>query len=650
MKWVMALVMAAAGAAWGQYQPQVKTTGAVVSNEVAVFADGSGRLIRGGGYTMTNAVTRAVLTATGALWRAEWQAADTVVSNGAASMLASSGSLWRTEWQAADTVVSNGAAAMLASSGSLWRTEWRGYTDGATNALRIEVAGWTNTLTIAQTNEAALRAAGDTAGSNYADQVGVAATNAVAVALPTWETDPRFVAWTNINDHLALGSGSSATGEPGALAMGPACQANGSRSVALGLQAVADGTTSLALGYDAQVSGFRSVQIGHSSNVLTDESSLRFRDTMIVLSNTLAETDPQAILTNGTRRMPVALLSDREQLTTAPVDDEFATAEWVRSLAMSGAEWFYTATGTNGYGEKTTNFAVLSLSPPASAFTNSIASPVPSSTYIAGGVGTQLYGAVRSPITFEVWCNRVGGNSSTVIPAHPEIYYVYAGTTNHLGDYDSGDQNIAASATAAKYTWTVSFVEPTITSGVYVIGYLKSGTVSGTAAGVNILGGGVYDSHMNIDAVEEGDTAEAVQANLTTHTNTALAGGAHGGELDSVYGAWKTNVASGGFLSAQWEAVYTNQSSTNVTLSPVNGWLQELTVTNATTVLNVADGSTNLTQGFRLELIPGTNTVLWAAGISNAANVTIPFGVTTAILCDRPKLRPFWWVLKLGGN
>jgi hypothetical protein len=144
--------------------------------------------------------------------------------------------------------------------------------------------------------------------------------------------------------------------------------------------------------------------------------------------------------------------------------------------------------------------------------------------------------------------------------------------------------------------------------------------------------------------------SNAAGAALGGHTNTTLAGGAHGGELDTQYATWKTNVATTGFLSAQWAPVYTNPSSTNVTLSPVNGWLQELTVTNATTVLNVADGSTNLTQGFRLELIPGTNTVLWAAGISNAANVTIPFGVTTAILCDRPKLRPFWWVLKLGGN
>jgi hypothetical protein len=48
--------------------------------------------------------------------------------------------------------------------------------------------------------------------------------------------------------------------------------------------------------------------------------------------------------------------------------------------------------------------------------------------------------------------------------------------------------------------WVVSFNAPTVTGAVQVIGYLKTGTVSGPAAGVNIYGGGQYSSHMDIQS------------------------------------------------------------------------------------------------------------------------------------------------------
>lgn len=201
-----------------------------------------------------------------------------------------------------------------------------------------------------------------------------------------------------------------------------------------------------------------------------------------------------------------------------PSATELVTAEWVRSLALQGAEWFFTMNITSGYGEKTTNFVELSAAPPLALFTNSIASPITSDSYLVGGIATQMYGALRSPISYTIYMNTVGGNPSTVIPAHPEIYYVYNGTTNHLGDWEVANQVIAAT-TPTKYTYTIPFVEPSITGSVYLIGYLKSGTVSGTDAGLNIYGGGIYPSHLDVEGVNAGETAQAVQANLDAHTN-----------------------------------------------------------------------------------------------------------------------------------
>jgi hypothetical protein len=248
----------------------------------------------------------------------------------------------------------------------------------------------------------------------------------------------------------------------------------------------------------------------------------------------------------------------------------------VRSLALQGQSWYWTAAVTNGFGEKTANFAALSLIPDG-AVTTSIPSPVSSSTYLAGGIATQLFGSVRSPVTFEIWCARDGGNPNSVINAHPEIYYVYAGTTNHLGDWEAGDQNVGASTLPTKYTWTVSFPEPTITGGVYIVGYLKSGTVSGADAGLKIYGGGVYDSHMNISAVNAGESAADVAADLAAHEAETIEGGAHGGLTAA-------GIAAAGGVT--------------------NGMPQTLTMTNLTTM---ADGLYG----------PGTNGVFFTNNSTN---------------------------------
>ena len=198
--------------------------------------------------------------------------------------------------------------------------------------------------------------------------------------------------------------------------------------------------------------------------------------------------------------------------TAAPASTEFAPASWVRSLTIGGAAWYYTSTVTNPAWAKTTNFFELSTQI-GTTFTNSIASPIVSDTYLAGGIVAQLYGSIRSPITFEVYMNRNGGNNSTVIPVHMEAYYVYNGATNHLGDWEVANQTITAT-TPTKYTYSVAFVEPTITGSVYIVSYIKSGTVSGNAAGLDIFGGTLYPSRMDIDAINAGETAADVAADL----------------------------------------------------------------------------------------------------------------------------------------
>jgi hypothetical protein len=219
-----------------------------------------------------------------------------------------------------------------------------------------------------------------------------------------------------------------------------------------------------------------------------------------------------AVATNG-GTLTGPLLTTLDHVTTPPGDYELPSARWVRGLAMAGSECYFTPTITNGFGNKTTNFVLLSETLPAALFTNSIASPVASSTYIAGGIFTNLRTAIRSTITIDAWLARVGGSSASTIPIFGEIYYIYAGTTNHLGDWSVGPLYLT-DTNPQHMQWVVAFNEPTVTGAVQIIGYLKTGTVSGPAAGVNIYGGGQYSSHMDIQAAasEYTLTAAAIAA------------------------------------------------------------------------------------------------------------------------------------------
>jgi hypothetical protein len=215
------------------------------------------------------------------------------------------------------------------------------------------------------------------------------------------------------------------------------------------------------------------------------------------ITNLNAQMTTKLSTTGGTLTGP--LLTTLDHITTPPGDYELPSARWVRGLAMAGSECYFTPTITNGYGNKTTNFVLLSETLPASLFTNSIASPVASDSYIAGGICTNLLTAIRSTITIDAWLARVGGSSASTIPIFGEIYYIYAGTTNHLGDWTVGPLYLTDTI-PQPMRWVVSFNEPTVTGAVQIIGYLKTGTVSGPAAGVNIYGGGQYSSHLDIQS------------------------------------------------------------------------------------------------------------------------------------------------------
>jgi hypothetical protein len=77
---------------------------------------------------------------------------------------------------------------------------------------------------------------------------------------------------------------------------------------------------------------------------------------------------------------------------------------------------------------------------------------------------------------------------------------------------------VVPGTTPANHQFVVSFNAPAITGAVRIIAYMKTGTVTGPAAGLWIYGGDGYSSHMDIDGTT-GVLAGDVDAKLTTHTN-----------------------------------------------------------------------------------------------------------------------------------
>jgi hypothetical protein len=290
-----------------------------------------------------------------------------------------------------------------------------------------------------------------------------------------------------------------------------------------------------------------------------------------------------AITTNG-GTLTGPLLTTLDHITTPPGDYELPSARWVRGLAMAGSECYFTSTITNGFGNKTTNFALLSGTLPASLFTNSIASPIASSTYFVGGICTNLRTAIRSTITIDAWLARVGGSSASTIPIIGEIYYIYAGTTNHLGDWSVGPLYLT-STTPQNMQWVVSFNEPAVTGAVQIIGYLKTGTVSGPAAGVNIYGGGQYSSHMD------------VQSSASEYTLTAAGIAAAGGITNNGATINGSPITNGAAITIPGTGGGADEASTNYFRNAVN--LTNLTaagiLTNATIKATTFYSATNVT-------------------------------------------------------
>jgi hypothetical protein len=202
-----------------------------------------------------------------------------------------------------------------------------------------------------------------------------------------------------------------------------------------------------------------------------------------------------------------------------PETNEYVTAQYVQSLALSGQQWNFTTNSTNIVWAKTTNLSVLSRDDASVAlFTNTTAT-VTNNHYFVGGYAATGLTRFESPMDITAQMKRTGGNPSTIQGIRAEVYYVYQGETNQLGDYDSQAIHYTTD-TFVEHTWVISFNEPTITGAVDIIAYLKAVDVSGTAGGISVLGGSNVNSHLKI----QGSTINLIEVDpLSVHSDGSVA-------------------------------------------------------------------------------------------------------------------------------
>jgi hypothetical protein len=155
-------------------------------------------------------------------------------------------------------------------------------------------------------------------------------------------------------------------------------------------------------------------------------------------------------------------------------------------------------------------------------------------------------------------------------------------------------------------------------------------------AGLNIYGGGAYDSHMQISAVPAGESAADVAADLVDHEAETIEGGVHGGLTAAGI------AAAGGVV-------------TNSIPGPGCTYLgtsQDVTLTGATTsyraepagvyTVSVAQAASRYT--YALEVI-STNPCTLAAGLNLQGSWTI---TGTNILAIVPCTGTLWRVYGRG--
>jgi hypothetical protein len=255
--------------------------------------------------------------------------------------------------------------------------------------------------------------------------------------------------------------------------------------------------------------------------------------------------------------------------------NDAASAGWVRDLIGGGTYYFTTnPCGDCAWMNKGTNISILSTSPLAAAYTNTIAAGYTQNQYVAGGIVTNTLINLENPIAYHAHLALSGALPATHVFAHFETYYFYVGgsTTNLLGDWDSPSFEIGADI-ATPIQRDVPIVTPMITNNIGVVGFLKIDSIAGPAAAIQIVSGGEFASYMSLKAATPSTGGTSTPFNGGTITgNTIISNAAP--ELRLATGLqWSRLVQSNDNSSTWYRRQYSEVTNVSGYTAPSNSVL-----------------------------------------------------------------------------
>jgi hypothetical protein len=291
----------------------------------------------------------------------------------------------------------------------------------------------------------------------------------------------------------------------------------------------------------------------------------------------------------------------------SPSGSELVSLNYVNSRLNSGV-YYYNSTNTIVNGYAATGYVYQATTPAPFNRSYGIAS---NNQYVGEVFTPSILTNATGPATVTIYA-RVSGGGHPTVTIRPELYFT-ADFTNTI--YEAADvppQTISETTTSNSYQWVFSF--PQQTTPVYAMRRLNVISFSGTPT-LTLYGGSNQVSTLAISSSSGGGS----------------------GTGDGVTGAQVTNIMGGGISFPHVLSYATNidlSAATNHYELTLAGWTQ----------INPPTVNTNVGQDLVLDLIAGTNAVVWAASISNAAVVAaaVKTNDTTRVLFTQPSKRTYF--------
>lgn len=237
------------------------------------------------------------------------------------------------------------------------------------------------------------------------------------------------------------------------------------------------------------------------------------------ISGTLVGTGAGITNLNGTNvQGSVAHSLESISATNAPDGYQVASTNWVNQQLSQLGLHLYSSGITNDLDlASRTNIYQAFNDPLTDVVTNTITTLI-TNAYCYNLVSTQIFTRVESgPMAVNLYLFRSGGGGTiTLLPE----FYLYDTVSNTLTEVSGGPAQTISATTPTLYEWSISSPSYMLTNDNYFVVALKVGNPGTATPSLNLVSGGIYDSHVTLVSTAQGITAGVSSAEVLAIVGT----------------------------------------------------------------------------------------------------------------------------------